>query len=211
LHFVVLEGLARSRKQKLGLEWKSLAGDPSDGTPDPSGWQTIAPYQTVPAAGPQGLFGTIRGGSALPEQRLDGTIATGALRDEVNAGGSPFVAEWRGYLRAPRTGVYDLSLRSGDPVQLKLDGETVIRTNAEADTTNRRSFFLRAGRHPVVLTYRVNGSGGGLEWSWTPPGGRESIVPPSALEPPPGKGASTRPPNAPVMGYARDVPLVVVN
>ena len=144
-------------------------------------------------------------GARNANSACDGVPAT-------DAGASPFVAEWRGYLRVPRTGVYDVFLRSEDPVQLKLDGQTVIRTNAALDMTNRRSFLLRAGRHPVVLTYHVNGSGGGLEWGWKPPGGRESIVPPSALEPPPGKGVSTRiPSSAMLVEQARDVPLVVKN
>ena len=194
------------------LEWRSFATAASEGTPDLSGWQTIAPYQTVPVTEAQGLFGTIRGGWALPEQRLDGTIATGGLRDDVNAGG---VRSWRsgratcalrrqagtGSRCAPgtRSSYRSMAGRSFAPVR-----QSTRRPEARS--------FLRAGRRPVVLTYRVNGSGGRLEWSWRPSGGRESIVPPSALEPPLGKGVSTFLPSAAQFsGHARDVPLVVVN
>lgn len=212
VHFVALDGPARSPAQEPLLEWRAVAPAPSEGTPDLSGWQRVPSYQTMPAAEARGLFGTIRAAAAHPEQRLDGTLATGTLRGEIDAGGGPFVAQWEGYLRAPRAGLYQLSLRSEGPVELVVDGRTVLHTDATTDTTTRRSVFLRAGRHPVELTYHVDRSGGRLEWSWRPPGGRESIVPPSALEPPPGRGVSTRlPADALLTGHVRDVPLVVTN
>jgi hypothetical protein len=210
LHFVVLDAVVRSRKGGPRLEWRPPSSA-SGGSPGLRAWQAIAPYETVPVSRPEGLFGTIRGAGVQPEQRLDGTIATGSLRDEVNADGYPFDARWTGFLAVPRSGRYVLSLVSEGLATLRLDGRTVIRSTTTADTTTEVPINLARGRHAVELTYSLGSTGGGLEWSWTPPGGRESIVPPSALEPPPGKGVGPPLSTSPLVGQPTDVPLVVKN
>jgi hypothetical protein len=211
LHFVILEALVRARARGPKLEWRSLTVPASEAAPDLTGWQAIAPYEMRPVARAQGLFGTIRGDGVPFEQRLDGAIATGGLRDEVNAGGQPFVARWSGFVRAPRSGRYTMSLFSEGAATLQLDGRAVIRRTAVAGTPTSVTLDLRRGRHSVTLVYRVGGTGGGLEWSWTPPGARASIVPPSALEPPPGTGVGPPLSTSALADQPIDVPLVVKN
>jgi hypothetical protein len=81
-----------------------------------------------------------------------------------------------------------MSLFGQGAVDLMIDRKTVIQTKASSDEPTNARVTLAAGSHSVELVFRVKGGRGGLEWVWTPPGGVASVVPPSALSPPPGAG-----------------------
>jgi len=116
-----------------------------------------------------------------------------------------------GTLHAPVNGTYGMAVFSQGRASLTVDGKVVVRTSVATDTTTRIRIRLAAGRHAVAFSYRVAGTPGGLEWSWTPPGASETIVPPSALEPPPGAGigSALRPPELAPLNQ-RPLPLLIV-
>lgn len=187
-HFVHLESTIASAGQFVPIKLKA---EVEQGAPSPAApitWQTVRQEQTVPAKRPQGLFAVVHGEGLPDEQRLDGTLATCCLSDSVNSGGRPYEAIWKGSLTTTQSGIYPMSIFSQGPVTLRIDGRTVIRSSQSADTVTKGRARLSAGRHTVQFQYTVQGSPGGLEWTWTPPGGREQIVPESALQPPNGAG-----------------------
>jgi hypothetical protein len=144
---------------------------------------------------PGGLFGvvTFRGGRRL--ERLDGTLATWSLGDEFQFGGEPFDAVWTGSLVAPAPGSYGMGLLASGTAELKIGGQTVLRSEGAHDQPVGASVVLSAGEHPVELVFGASVEPARLEWTWTPPGGETSIVPPFALRPP--RGAGVSPPRKP--------------
>jgi Dolichyl-phosphate-mannose-protein mannosyltransferase/PA14 domain len=190
-HAIQFEGLVGRTGQAALLEWMPLPAEKSD-DPDSPSWQKVSTERLRPTdRPPEGLFGILE----IPgrsQHRLDATIATGGLCEEVQSGG-PFEATWRGTLDAPKTGSYQMALRAaGGPAELKLDGKSVVQVNGENDELVRRVVTLDAGPHSVELTYHVRHAPGLIEWIWKPPGGVESIVPPSVLSPPPGAGVDSQ-------------------
>jgi 4-amino-4-deoxy-L-arabinose transferase-like glycosyltransferase len=154
-------------------------------------------FRTIPAAilrplsePPGGLFGvvTFRGGRR--QERLDGTLATWSLGDELQFGGELFEAVWRGSLVAPAPGTYGMGLLASGTAELKIDGRTVFRSEGAHDKPIESSVVLGPGAHAVELSFKETVEPSRLEWTWTPPGGETSIVPPSALRPPRGAGVS---------------------
>jgi hypothetical protein len=139
---------------------------------------------------PGGLFGvvTFRGGRR--QERMDGTLATWNLCEEFEFGGEPFEAVWKGSLVAPASGTYGLGLLASGTAELKLDGRSLLRSEGAHDKPVESSVVLRAGEHAAELSFRQSVEPARLEWTWKPPGGETSIVPPSALRPPRGAGVS---------------------
>ena len=187
-HFVELEGApAREGAPALLLWAPPWAPANAGGAPAFQAlWSAMLRPLAVP---PGGLFGvvTFRGGRR--QERLDGTLATGNLSDEVQFGGEPYDAVWRGSLVAPAPGEYAMDLLASGSAELKIDGQAVLRTGAREKTV-RASVALGAGEHAVKLSFEASGEPARLEWTWIPPGGQISIVPPSALRPPRGAGVS---------------------
>ncbi len=93
--------------------------------------------------------------------------------------GVPFLAEWRGVLRAPEYGEYRLVLRSPGHVELFLDGALLMQGEGGAHA----EVSLAQGNHDLQI--RAAGGDGHFELAWQPPGGEEQIVPPWALYIPP--------------------------
>jgi hypothetical protein len=154
-------------------------------------------FQTLPspilrplAAPPGGLFGVVTFRSGRRQERLDGTIATANLSDEVQFGGDPYDAVWRGSLVAPTPGSYRMDLLTSGTAELKIGGQTVLRSSGAPDKPLDASVVLSAGQHSVELSFKESVEPARLEWTWTPPGGESSIVPPSALRPPRDAGVS---------------------
>jgi hypothetical protein len=190
-HAIQLEGVVGRTGQAALFEWALLPAEKS-GNPDSLNWQKVPTERLQPTDRPlEGLFGIIE----VPDRsqhRLDATIATGGLCEEVHSGG-PFEATWRGTLRAPKSGSYQMALHAvGGPAELRLDGKSIVQSNGENDELVRSEIALHTGPHAVELTYHVRHAPGLIEWIWKPPGGVESIVPPSALSPPPGAGVDSR-------------------
>jgi hypothetical protein len=190
-HAIRLEGVVGRIGQAALFEWTLLPAEKSI-NPDSLSWQKVPTERLRPTdRPPEGLFGIIEV-PGRSQHRLDATIATGSLCEEVHSGG-PFEVTWRGTLRAPKAGSYQMALRAvGGAAELRLDGKSIIQSNGENDELVRSEIALDTGPHAVELTYRVRHAPGGIEWTWKPPGGVESIVPPSVLSPPPGAGVDTR-------------------
>jgi hypothetical protein len=185
-HFVEMEAARAGGRPPARLLWAPAAN---------AGEQPV--FQAIPAAilrplaePPGGLFGvvTFRGGRR--QERLDGTLATWNLCEEFQFGGEPFDAVWTGSLVAPALGSYLMGLLASGTAELKIDGQTVLRSEGAHDKPVDTSVFLSAGEHAVVLSFKESVEPARLEWTWTPPGGEFSIVPPSALQPPRGAGVS---------------------
>ena len=166
-------------------------------------------HELSPTIAGRGLYATVTRAGLEVQRRLDGTIASCCLSTGISKDDAPFVAVWRGTLRAPRSGTYRMALDTQGPATLSIDGRTVLTSRRSGDDTTAGAVDLRAGPHPVVLRYRVAGSPGALEWRWTPPGERESIVPPSALAPPIGAGVGRPVPSTILALQPLDSPLVV--
>jgi hypothetical protein len=189
-HVIQFEGVVGKAGQAALFEWALLPAEKSS-NPDSLSWQKVPTERLQPTdRPPEGLFGIIE----VPDRsqrRLDATIATGGLCEEVHSGG-PFKATWTGTLNAPKTGSYQMALHAaGGTADLQLDGKSVVQVDGENDELVRREVTLDAGPHSVELTYHVRHAPGVIEWIWKPPGGVESIVPPSVLSPPPGAGVDS--------------------
>jgi hypothetical protein len=212
-HYVRLDATITSTRQRVPVELKA---EPEQGAPSPVAsvtWQTTRAEETVPAQSRQGLFAEVHGAGVPDEQRLDGTLATCCLSNEVNSTGGPYEVVWRGSLTAPESGTYPMTMYSQGLVSLKIDGRSVIRSSQGADTVIRGRPHLKVGRHTIQIQYAVQGSPGGLEWTWTPPGKREQVVPASVLQPPPGAGVGPPAPAAALKGIhtePADMPLDLV-
>jgi len=189
-HGILFEGVTGEAGQAALFEWSLLTRENS-GDPNSRTWQKVPTTMLRPTNRPPGgLFGMIEA-PGRSQHRLDATIATGGLTEEFHSGG-PFEATWKGTLNAPATGRYEMALRAaGGPAELRLDGNSVVQADGEGDEMVRNRIALDAGPHRVELTYHVRHAPGALEWIWRPPGGVESIVPPTVLSPPPGSGVES--------------------
>ncbi len=184
VHAVSYEGTLAAAGHPALFRWASTLspGAPLD-------WRLARPEELTPGLpAPAGLYGIIQIPGRPEQRRIDGAIATCCLSEQANAGGRPYEAQWTGALTAPATGDYAIGLFAEGVADLKLDGRTVIRTNGERGDASSAAVRLTAGPHAVALSFHVATGPGSLEWTWTPPGGTLSIVPPSALSPPPGAG-----------------------
>jgi hypothetical protein len=151
-------------------------------------WLPVRKEELTPVrANPAGLLGVVEILGQPEQRRLDGALATCCLSRQVAWSDRPFTVRWTGTLKAPVGGLYTMSLFAQGAADLKIDRETVIHTDASSDEAATGAVTLAAGDHSVEVVFRVSGgSPGGIEWLWTPPNGELSIVPPSALSPPPG-------------------------
>lgn len=188
-HQILYEGVLRRPGESARLEWKPVAGGDRERTGNRLDWRTIPTASLQPIdRDPAGLFGTIEVPGRPRHYRLDPTIATGGLCEEIEYC-EPFEALWKGSLRASKAGVYRMALRaSGGAAELLLDGRPVVQTGGEASDLVEREVSLDAGSHEVDLAFHVRHGPASLEWVWTPPGEPASIVSPSVLSPPPGAG-----------------------
>jgi hypothetical protein len=194
-HGILLEGVVVGPARRVLFEWTLLPVEKSS-DPNSLSWQKVPTERLRPTdQPPEGLFGIIEV-PGRAQHRLDATIATGSLCEEIQSGG-PFEATWRGTLNAPKTGSYQMALRAvGGAAELRLDGRPIVQSNGENYELVRSDIALDTGPHAVELTYQVRHAPGGIEWIWKPPSGVESIVPPSVLSPPPGAGADSQLPFA---------------
>lgn len=145
---------------------------------------------------PQGLLGTYSA-PKLPKQfRLDATLAAMSLGADFDFD-VEWTARWQGTLVAPADGPYVFGfLTHGGTVEMTLEGGPPRRTAGDGEKIQRfEPIPLARGPHAVEIVYRVEHRPAAIDWIWTPPGGVESIVPPSALRPP--SDAGPRPPLPP--------------
>ncbi len=190
-HQVVYEGIVAAAGQPALFQWAPEGKhDPDQLAPAPD-WQPVSIGQLQPHQdAPGGLYGLVHlsDPDRAEQHRLDTTLATCCLSDDVHSDGKPYDVTWTGTLLAPATGVYSMTLFTQGATVLKLDDKPVFQTDKAQDEPLAGAVELQAGPHPVTVTLHVEQGPGGLEWTWTPPGGEQSIVPPSALAPPAGVG-----------------------
>ncbi|OQZ03634.1 MAG: hypothetical protein B6D34_06850 [Candidatus Brocadia sp. UTAMX1] len=91
---------------------------------------------------------------------------------------SPFGIEWEGYLSITQKGVYQFATRSDDGSMVYIDG-TMVVDNDDMHAARYISgvISLNEGFHPVRIKYFDGGGGAIMEFLWTPPGEKESLVP----------------------------------
>ena len=197
-HYLQYTGTVQSKDKAPLLEWASLAEPVGGAPPEPEEvqfsriepWQPIKTEQLIASQSrPVGLFAIVDIEAKDPppkraeQRRIDRALATCCLTTIVHPDGRPYTTTWTGFLDAPATGVYSMTLFSQGLVDLKLDGMSVLTVDTPDDKFTGASVSLTAGKHQVELQYKVTPGNGGIEWSWIPPGGDLSIVPPSALSP----------------------------
>ena len=95
---------------------------------------------------------------------------------------SPFGIEWEGYLFIPQKGVYQFATKSDDGSVVYID-EKLIVNNDDIHALKYVSAIipLETGFRNIRIRYFDGGGGAIMELFWTPPGGKESIVPGSVL------------------------------
>jgi hypothetical protein len=188
-HFVEYDGTLAAPGKSAVLEWTPIER-PEPGQPAaPLIWRPGLLAHVRPAQrGPDGLFGIVTSAGRPEQRRLDGTLATGSMSTQTRIDGRPFSVKWTGTLEAPVTGTYGMGLFTQGKVDLRVDGISVLHSDGPRDEPIEGKVDLQAGPHPVEVVYEVSSGPGGIEWTWTPPGGERSIVPRSALTPPPGAG-----------------------
>lgn len=95
-----------------------------------------------------------------------------------------FSARWTGNLIVTAPGTYGFAADTNNGVRLWVDGQPVIDYwyPDEIDAHVTGSTALAAGSHAVRVDYFENIQKAMLRLYWTPPGGTESIIPPSAFD-----------------------------
>jgi hypothetical protein len=184
-HFIDYEGTLSAPGKDAFIEWSM----PSTERNQETDFRQIEPARLQPAQnGPHGLFGVVTSEGRPEQHRIDAILATGSLSAQTKIGGHPFVTKWTGTLNAPRSGTYSMGIFTQGKVDLRIDGQPVLHSDGPLDEPIDGRVELHAGPHSVEVVYEVTDGPGGLEWTWTPPGGEQSIVPRSALTPPPSAG-----------------------
>ncbi|MGA7990833.1 MAG: PA14 domain-containing protein, partial [Thermoanaerobaculia bacterium] len=136
-----------------------------------------------------GLFGRVTAEDGTTQERRDGAVATGSFSDEAGLGDRAYRVVWTGSFLAGTDGVYGMGLFSQGDSALSLDGRLVVRgAGTEPSQPATSEVTLERGAHRVEITFEKAVSPGGIEWTFTPPGGPTSIVPPTVLEMPLGAG-----------------------
>ncbi len=189
-HAVLFE-VGPSGKPDLG--WARLAST-LESTP-PFAWSPPpTPLLRPVATPPGGLLGIVTIPGRPDRRRLDGTIATASLSEQIGRSDS-FDVVWSGTLDVRVPGLHRFAFRTaGADVDLTLDGARVWREGEQPETLVWREARLGAGPHDVRIAVHVAHPPGQVEWIWAPPGGAPSIVPASVLAPPPGSGVGPETP-----------------
>jgi|GEM_PF-1490648 len=87
-----------------------------------------------------------------------------------------------GYLEVPSDGVWKFKLGSDQSAQLLIDGQMVINDDSgHSHRWKSGEIELEAGQHDFEVRYWEGWSTAGLTVTWTPPGGVEVVIPPSAF------------------------------
>jgi len=113
--------------------------------------------------------------------RAEGKVARVGL-DIPGRADDAFALRFTGVLEAPRAGKYTFHLTSDDGSRLYLDGQLVIEHDGVHGADEKSaSIDLKAGDHPIVVTYFEEAGGEELKLSWEGPGVARQEVPAAAL------------------------------
>jgi hypothetical protein len=106
----------------------------------------------------------------------------------------PYTVEWAGALAAPRSGLYQLSLRAVTGAQLFIDDQPLVAT-AVPDQYATAAVALAAGWHDIRVRFKDDADRSRLHLAWITPDGRFEPIPSEVLSPPqgevPARAAST--------------------
>ncbi len=93
-----------------------------------------------------------------------------------------FALRFRGFVRAPRTGVYIFSLSSDDGSKLSIGGrDLIVHDGAHGVSEEKGEIALAQGWHPFEITYFQVTGPMNLDLSWRGPGFPQSPLPASAF------------------------------
>jgi hypothetical protein len=158
-----------------------------DGTASPVESRTFTPVEPAPAAvaslSTRGLAFEVYEGLF---DKLPDFAALTPVRSGTSAGPDPAVAKakerfairFRGYVRAPRTGVYVFYLGSDDGSRLAIDGREIIGLDGTHELAEKKAeLALQAGWHAIELDYFQAIREMELELSWQGPGFAKAPIP----------------------------------
>ena len=93
-----------------------------------------------------------------------------------------FALEFTGYVRVPTDGVYLFATKSDDGSRLYVGGKLVVDNDGLHAAFEKRGFAaLKAGTHPIRVTFFEAGGDDALEVFWEGPGLRRQVIPAKAL------------------------------
>ncbi|HST04423.1 MAG TPA: PA14 domain-containing protein [Chloroflexia bacterium] len=188
-HAISFEGEVTAANTPPAFEWAQATRPDNNGVSAPVEWSPVSTDAlSAQQSTPEGLYAVLQQAGKQDMHFFSHTVAHCCLSEQVQDGGKPYTVTWSGALDAPVTGAYTMTLLAEGAATLQLDGSVIIATGAASDTPSVASVSLPAGKHTVELMVAVDNTRGDMEWRWTPPGGEDSIVPPSALTPPPNVG-----------------------
>jgi hypothetical protein len=123
----------------------------------------------------EGDFDKLPEFSALTSSRTGSSARPDAAAAKTKA---KFALRFRGFVRAPRTGVYVFYLASDDGSRLSVDGQALIDNDGNHGLSLEKSeIALAAGWHAVEIVYFQRDGDMGLDLSWSGPGIPKSRVP----------------------------------
>jgi len=148
--------------------------------------EPLAPASRAPAA--RGLAFEYFEGTVAKLADIDALTAarTGtAPKPDLKAAGdrkANFALRFRGYVRAPRTGVYVFYLGSDDGSRLRIAGrDLIVNDGAHSVSEEKGEIALAQGWHPIEITYFQVTGNMGLQLQWRGPGFPKSAVPGTML------------------------------
>jgi hypothetical protein len=186
-HALTYEGTVEMAGKAPTFEWAEQGVPDGNGVSLPLQWRPTRTEELFSEQSvPRGLFGVVQVEGRPEQHLLSNALALCCVSGLVRNDGKPYSVTWTGSLEAPSTGSYTMTLHLQGRGHLLIDGTEVIRRDAPADEPFSAGITLGAGKHAVELKLETENTRGDVEWRWTPPGGEDSIVPPSALSPPDG-------------------------
>jgi VWFA-related protein len=90
--------------------------------------------------------------------------------------GKKFFIHWKGFLRVPDDGLYELSIKAADGFSMSLDGRTALENwKSRPDRGNAFMVALSHGFHPLDLSYFNAESDACLQMSWRKVGSGQTL------------------------------------
>ncbi len=119
--------------------------------------------------------GTFPGTTIIDSQGRKSTSEGGVAKDY-------FGLRAVGYIDIPSDGVWKFNLGSDQSAQLFINGQMIVNDDSSHSHRWRSGTIeLEAGQYPFEVRYLEGWSSAGLTVTWTPPGGVEVVIPPSAF------------------------------
>ncbi len=123
------------------------------------------------------------------DAQVDYPLATSGIAGAGTAVKTPFFAQWRGFIRIARQGEYTFHVAANDSARLTVDGRLIIAAKtlpgttgtALADRESKAAIHLVEGDHELLLEFYNGGGRDGLQFAWTPEGGKKEVIPAGIL------------------------------